>query len=55
MPKAIFETSHKYKFEDTEFNGVTDYDSYLSHLYGDYMQLPPEEKRHIHLSSMYWK
>lgn len=55
VPKTIFKTSHLYQFEDTKFIGVADYDSYLSHLYGNYMQLPPEEKRHIHLSSMYWK
>lgn len=34
-----------YPFEDTEFPGFRDYDTVLSELYGDYMQLPPEEKR----------
>lgn len=37
-----------YQFEDTYFYGPQGYDEYLCHLYGDYMQLPPEEKRHIH-------
>lgn len=55
LPRIIFESSKKYPFEDTEFNGVVDYDSYLTHLYGDYMQLPPESKRHIHLTGLYWK
>ena len=55
VPKKIFESSKKYPFEDTEFNGVVDYDSYLTHLYGDYMQLPLESKRHIHLTGLYWK
>lgn len=55
MSKDIFAKTKKYQFEDTIFNGVADYDSYLSHLYGDYMQLPPESKRHIHLTGLYWK
>lgn len=24
-------------------------------LYGDYMQLPPEDKRHFHLKGVFWK
>ena len=36
-------------FEDTQFLGLTHYDSYLKNMYGNYMQLPPEEKRHVHL------
>lgn len=38
----------KYKFEGKEFWGVKDYDYYLSQLYGDYMTLPPVEKRRVH-------
>lgn len=34
-----------YPFEDTFFPGPRDYDKVLSSLYGDYMQLPPEDKR----------
>lgn len=44
-----------YPFEDTEFYGVHDPDAYLSSLYGDYMQLPPEDKRHLHIDGMYLK
>lgn len=33
-------------FEDREFMAIKEYDSYLRSVYGDYMQLPPEEKRH---------
>lgn len=33
------------RFEDGEFPGPKDVDSYLKHAYGNYMQLPPEEKR----------
>ena len=36
------------KFEDTEFPGSVLYDEYLSYFYGDYMTLPPENKRMTH-------
>ncbi len=32
-------------FEDTRFRAMSDYDEVLRKLYGDYMQLPPEDKR----------
>jgi phosphorylcholine metabolism protein LicD len=35
-------------FEDTTLIIPRDYDAYLKTLYGDYMQLPPEEKRMSH-------
>ncbi len=35
-------------FENYNFNIPQNYDSYLSNLYGEYMKLPPEEKRIIH-------
>ena len=35
-------------FEDTSLTIPRDYDSYLRTLYGNYMQLPPEEKRISH-------
>lgn len=37
-----------YKFEDREYPGFRDYDRYLSYFYGDYMKLPPIEKRNHH-------
>lgn len=36
------------RFEDNEFPAPHDADQYLRNLYGDYMQLPPEEKRVAH-------
>ena len=43
-------------FEDREYMCVKDYHSVLQGLYGDYMQLPPEEKRIPHHGfTAYWK
>ena len=36
------------KFEDREFYAPVGYDEYLRTIYGDYMTLPPEEKRVHH-------
>ena len=35
-------------FEDTKIRAPKQVDRYLTHMYGDYMQLPPEEKRKVH-------
>ncbi len=45
VPTAIIGNPTLYVFEDTEFYGVEDYDGYLTSLYGNYMALPPKEKR----------
>jgi len=42
----------KYSFEDTEFYGPNDADAFLRRCYGNYMQLPPEEKRKPHYSDV---
>ena len=39
----------KVVFEGKEYNGMNDNDSYLSQVYGDYMKLPPKEKRVNHM------
>ena len=49
--KDIFGTPKRYEFEDIFLNGVSDSDMYLQKLYGNYMELPPEDKRHIHILS----
>jgi lipopolysaccharide cholinephosphotransferase len=53
VPKEYFGKATLYDFNGTQFRGVEHYDKYLTHLYGDYMQLPPVEKRHFHSSNYY--
>lgn len=55
IPMEFFGQPNKYKFEDIELFGVADYDGYLRSLYSNYMQLPPEDKRHIHFDNAYIK
>ena len=45
VPKEYFGEGKKIIFENLEVNAPDETDAYLRHLYGDYMQLPPEEKR----------
>lgn len=42
----------QYKFEDTEFLGPNKPQALLTRCYGDYMQLPPVEKRKPHYSAV---
>lgn len=44
--KEYFSKACKLKFEDIEANVPIGYDMILSQKYGDYMVLPPEDKRH---------
>ena len=37
-----------YQFEDMQIYGAENYDAYLTHMYGDWRQLPPENKRVSH-------
>ncbi|WP_458456551.1 LicD family protein [Methanobrevibacter sp.] len=46
--KKDFKEVEKVKFEDVYVNVPKNYDKILTELYGDYMQLPPEEKRYNH-------
>ena len=56
MPKSIFDSFLKLDFENTSFFAVKDYDTYLSNLFGDYMQLPPKEKQvSKHDFNVYWR
>lgn len=48
--KADFKSVANVKFEDIEVNAPINYDFILTSLYGDYMQLPPEEDRYNHIT-----
>lgn len=43
-----FEETKTFPFEDTTIEVPSGYEEYLRHMYGNYMQLPPEEKRVSH-------
>lgn len=48
VPTSWYGDSSYYEFEGIKLRGIKEYDLYLKQLYGDYMQLPPEDKRRIH-------
>lgn len=48
MLKSEFEKFVDVEFEGHTFKAMSCWDSYLTGIYGDYMQLPPEEKRITH-------
>lgn len=55
-PKECFDDYIMMDFEKYKFRCPVGYDTYLRCLYpGDYMQLPPEDKRVHHNTIVYWK
>lgn len=46
-----FKNTRFYEFNNKKYMGFEKYDDFLSGFYGDYMQLPPEEKRVAHTYS----
>ncbi len=55
MKKEVFSDKVQVEFEGRKFWAPVGYDAYLRKLYGDYMQLPPEEKRKSHHDfEAYW-
>lgn len=46
--RTSFENVVPIEFEGIKLMGMKDYNTYLSYKYGDYMKLPPIEKRKIH-------
>lgn len=55
MLKSEFEKQVMVEFEGHKFPAFSCWDSYLKGLYGDYMQLPPVEKRQTHDMKVYVK
>ena len=48
FPRSIYMKTKAIRFEDSEFQIIEDYDWALKRLYGDYMQIPPENNRESH-------
>jgi lipopolysaccharide cholinephosphotransferase len=48
FPRALFEGSVDFDFEGHAFPAMGGWETYLTNLYGDYMQLPPPEERVAH-------
>lgn len=48
LPIELYQDSVNLEFEGKSFKAIIGYDDYLKSIYGDYMQLPPEEKRVSH-------
>lgn len=55
VKKDFFGVPMLYKFEDTELYGVAKADDYLTHIYGDYMQIPKGRANHFHIQELYLK
>lgn len=53
MPKSVMGEPTLYQFEDTKVFGASDYNAYLTYLYGDWKQLPPQEKQVTHHDFVY--
>lgn len=45
MPKTVFDGYTEAEFEGKLYHVISQYDTYLRRVYGDYMQLPPVEER----------
>lgn len=56
FPKVIFEHYEDINFENLTVRKIKEHDTYLKQLFGDYMQLPPENQRETHsYYHWYWK
>lgn len=54
--KELYADAVEVDFEGLKFKAPVGYDAVLRGIYGDYMELPPEEKRVTHhTNKMYWK
>ena len=53
LKKEVYDEPVKLEFEGHMFYVPRDYDKWLTAFYGDYMTLPPEEKRRVHYNDTY--
>lgn len=53
MPRSVMGDPTLYPFEDMQVYGAQDYAGYLSHLYGNWEQLPSREKQMSHHDFLY--
>lgn len=55
MPRDFFDRCIEVTFEGENFKAITEYDRFLTILYGNYMMLPPKEKQVTHHEfDAYW-
>ena len=54
MKKADFVPYEDKEFHGRMFHAPACWDFYLKAMYGDYMKLPPENKRYAHMIDAYW-
>jgi lipopolysaccharide cholinephosphotransferase len=54
VDKSVFESDIYSEFEGKEYRVPVGYDTWLRSIYGDYMQLPPEEHRVTHHTFEAW-
>lgn len=48
VPRSWWNGPVEYPFENTTIASPDGYDAYLTHIYGNYMQMPSEDKRECH-------
>lgn len=53
--RSVFEEVIEVEFEGKKYLAPKQYDLYLTQVYGDYMQVPPENERITHSFTAYWK
>ena len=51
----IYQDLADYPFENITRRGPKDYNTYLTQMYGDYMQLPPKGQQLVHVEGMYMR